>query len=105
MNANSRFGLKLLGTAIALGVLDDFLLQAAPWGLNIAVLTIALTLAVAGSLDQSRATRCGHRLGSREKRSYRVHKEGTVAVDGKSRDYVSPVGHDPPFSLQCSWGE
>ena len=54
MNANSRFGLKLLGTAIALGALGDFLLRAAPWGLNIAVLTIALTLAVAGLAHSGR---------------------------------------------------
>ncbi|MCW3095197.1 MAG: hypothetical protein JWL77_815 [Chthonomonadaceae bacterium] len=48
MNADSRFGLKLLGTAIALGVTCDLLLRDTAWGLNVAVLTTVLALVVVG---------------------------------------------------------
>jgi len=48
MNAESRFGLKLLGTAVALGVISDLLLRETPWGLNVALLTTVLALALVG---------------------------------------------------------
>ena len=48
MNADSRFGLKLLGTAIALGVLCDLLLHGTPMGLNVALLTVTLALGAVG---------------------------------------------------------
>jgi hypothetical protein len=48
MNADTRFGLKLLGMALTLGVLCDLMLRGTPWGLNVALLTIAVTLTVIG---------------------------------------------------------
>lgn len=48
MNADSRFGLKLLGAAIALGVVSDILLRETPWGLNVAIITTVLALVVVG---------------------------------------------------------
>lgn len=49
MNADSRFGLKLLGAAVGLGVLFDLMVREMPWGLNIALLTAALALTVLGA--------------------------------------------------------
>ncbi len=46
MNANTRFGLGLLGTAMGLGILFDTLLRGMPWGLNVTVLTVVVALAI-----------------------------------------------------------
>lgn len=48
MNADSRFGLKVLGTAVTLGVLCDLLLRETTWGLNVAALATILALVVVG---------------------------------------------------------
>jgi hypothetical protein len=46
--SRTRMGLEILGTGLVLGVLGDALLRAMPWGLNVTLCAVALT--VAGAL-------------------------------------------------------
>ena len=47
MGDRTRLGLGLLGVAVVLGVLGDFLLRATPWGVNFLIwITLLVGLAV-----------------------------------------------------------
>ncbi|HEX6913402.1 MAG TPA: DUF4173 domain-containing protein [Longimicrobium sp.] len=47
ISPQTRVGLGVAGTALGLGILGDALLRSAPWGLNVALWTAALVIAVA----------------------------------------------------------
>lgn len=47
ISQQTRVGLTVAGTAAGLGILGDALLRSAPWGLNLALWTAALVIAVA----------------------------------------------------------
>ncbi len=48
VSERTRVGLGVTGAALALGMMGDALLRSAPWGLNLALWTAALVLAIAG---------------------------------------------------------
>jgi TM2 domain-containing membrane protein YozV len=48
VSERTRVGLGVAGAALALGMAGDALLRSAPWGLNLALWTAALVLAIAG---------------------------------------------------------
>lgn len=46
MPSSTQLGLRILGAALALGILGDALLRATPWGINVGIWTVLLAVAV-----------------------------------------------------------